>query len=418
MQLAHSRALGRSPLDSCDESLLSQTRWNHDAGIATGPPWIADRHGVHHSSPRKGLMQAKIAAIRTFVLTGIVLISLPVQGFAKELRVGVSGSPPFVMEQGGVLSGISIEIWKDVAKRLNQPYKFVVQPNTNANVKAVADGSVDLAIGPISITPTRLANPKIDFTQPYFHGYEGLLIPQKPPGLITRLRPFIGWAALSSVGLLVTLLFIFGNLIWLAERRKNTEQFPRQYLHGVGNGMWFGLVTLTTVGYGDRAPLSRTGRAIAGVWMVMSLVAVSSITAGLASAFTLSLAELAPSSIRRKGDLRGKRIAVVEGTTSLRWGNSYDINSFLAKNLEEAIQTLQEGKVEGIIFDKAPLRHYLKENKNSKLKLANFPLAIQTYGFVLPMGSPLRNQLNIEILEMERNGETARIEDKLLDFNP
>ena len=360
-------------------------------------------------------MQAKITTIRTIVLTGIVLISLPIQGFAKELRVGVSGSPPFVMEQGGVLSGISIEIWKDVAKRLNQPYKFVVQPNTNANVKAVADGSVDLAIGPISITPTRLANPKIDFTQPYFHGYEGLLIPQKPPGLITRLRPFIGWAALSSVGLLVTLLFIFGNLIWLAERRKNTEQFPRQYLHGVGNGMWFGLVTLTTVGYGDRAPLSRTGRAIAGVWMVMSLVAVSSITAGLASAFTLSLAELAPSSIRGKGDLRGKRIAVVEGTTSLRWGNSYDINSFLAKNLEEAIQTLQEGKVEGIIFDKAPLRHYLKENKNSKLKLANFPLAIQTYGFVLPMGSPLRNQLNIEILEMERNGETERIKDKLLD---
>ena len=149
--------------------------------------------------------------------------------------------------------------------------------------------------------------------------------------------------------------------------------------------------------------------------MVMSLVAVSSITAGLASAFTLSLAELAPSSIRGKGDLRGKRIAVVEGTTSLRWGNLYDINSFLAKNLEGAIQTLQEGKVEGIIFDEAPLRHYLKENKNSKLKLANFPLAIQTYGFVLPMGSPLRNQLNIEILEMERNGETERIKDKLLD---
>ncbi|MCH9771991.1 MAG: transporter substrate-binding domain-containing protein, partial [Cyanobacteria bacterium] len=228
--------------------------------------------------------------IRTLVLTGIVLISLPIQTLAKEvaneLQIGVSGSPPFVIEEDGVLSGISVEIWKDVAERLEQPYKFVVQPNTNANVEAVADGSVDLAIGPISITPTRLANPKIDFTQPYYHGYEGLLIPQKPPGLITRLRPFIGWAALSSVGILITLLFIFGNLIWLAERRKNTEQFPRHYFHGVGNGMWFGLVTLTTVGYGDRAPLSRSGRIIAGIWMVISLVAVSSITAGLASAFT------------------------------------------------------------------------------------------------------------------------------------
>ena len=220
--------------------------------------------------------------LRTLLLTGIVLISLPIQTVARELRVGVSGSPPFVMDKDGELSGISIEIWRDVANRLDQPYKFVVQPNTNASIKAVADGTVDLAIGPISITPNRLANPEIDFTQPYFHGYEGLLIPQKPPGLITRLRPFIGWAALSSVGILVSLLFIFGNLIWLAERRKNTEQFPRQYFHGVGNGMWFGLVTLTTVGYGDRAPLSRSDRTIAGIWMVMSLVAVSSITAGLA----------------------------------------------------------------------------------------------------------------------------------------
>ena len=357
--------------------------------------------------------------IRTLVLTGIVLISLPIQTLAKEvaneLRIGVSGSPPFVMEQDGVLTGISIEIWKDIAERLNQPYKFVVQLNTKANLEAVADGNVDLAIGPISITPTRLANPKIDFTQPYYHGYEGLLIPQKPPSLLRRLHPFIGWAALSSVGILISLLFIFGNLIWLAERRKNTEQFPRHYFHGVGNGMWFGLVTLTTVGYGDRAPLSRSGRIIAGIWMVMSLVAVSSITAGLASAFTLSLAELSPSAIREKADLRGKRIAIIEGTVSQRWGKLYEINAFLAQDLNEAIQDLKHGNVEGVIFDEAPLRHYLKQNKKSKLRLASFPLAIQTYGFVLPMGSPLRNRLNIEILDMERKGVTERIKSKLLD---
>ena len=353
--------------------------------------------------------------LRTLLLTGIVLISLPIQTAAKQLRVGVSGSPPFVMGGEDMLSGISVEIWNDVAERLDQSYEFIIKPNTDANIKAVADGTVDLAIGPISITPARLANPKIDFTQPYFHGFEALLIPKKPPGLITRLRPFIGWAALSSVGILISLLFIFGNLIWLAERRKNTEQFPRQYLHGVGNGMWFGLVTLTTVGYGDRAPLSRTGRTIAGIWMVMSLVAVSSITAGLASAFTLSLAELAPSAIRNKADLRGKKIAVVEGTTSLRWGKLYEINPVLTKDLDEGIKKLKQGEVEGIIFDAAPLRHYLKENKQSKLKLANFPLAIQTYGFVLPMGSPLRNPLNIELLGMERDGETERIENALLD---
>ncbi len=354
-------------------------------------------------------------AMRWLVVTGIVSLSIPISTIAKELRVGVSGSPPFVTNQNNTLGGISIEIWKNAASRLDQPYKFIIQPNTESNIKSVMDGSVDIAIGPISITPDRLANPKVDFTQPYYHGHEGLLLPKKPPGIIARLRPFIGWAALSSVGLLLSILFIFGNLIWLAERRKNPAQFPRQYLHGVGNGMWFGLVTLTTVGYGDRAPLSRSGRAIAGIWMVISLVAVSSITAGLASAFTLSLARLGPSKIQKKSDLKGKVIAVIKGTTSQKWGEVYETDSFLTKNLDEAINLLEEGKVDGVIFDEAPLRYYLKNHKGSTLKLANFPLAIQTYGFVLPTGSQIRNPLNIELLDMQRNGDTKKIQDHLLD---
>ena len=43
-----------------------------------------------------------------------------------------------------------------------------------------------------------------------------------------------------------------GSLIWLAERRRNAEQFAEP-LAGIGSGMWFALVTLTTVGYGDKA---------------------------------------------------------------------------------------------------------------------------------------------------------------------
>ena len=83
--------------------------------------------------------------------------------------------------------------------------------------------------------------------------------------------------------------------------------------------------------------------------------------------------------------------------------------------MNEGIEILKQGKVEGIIFDEAPLKHYLKKNKQSKLKLADFSLAVQTYGFVLPMDSPLRNPLNIELMGMERNGDTEKIESKLLD---
>ena len=79
-----------------------------------------------------------------------------------------------------------------------------------------------------------------------------------------------------------------GSLIWLAERRQNSLRFPLAIRPCFANGMWFALVTLTTVGYGDKAPVTRVGKAITAAWMVISLIAVSSITAGLASTFTCS----------------------------------------------------------------------------------------------------------------------------------
>ena len=58
----------------------------------------------------------------------------------------------------------------------------------------------------------------------------------------------------------MSVLVAVGSMIWLAERRQNSSQFPQAVLPGLANGMWFALVTLTTVGYGDKAPVTRVGK--------------------------------------------------------------------------------------------------------------------------------------------------------------
>ena len=348
------------------------------------------------------------------LLAGLISLAVPAEAMAAVLRVGVSGSPPFVMPRGEVTQGISIQIWEEVASRLNEPFELVHQPNTEANLRALERGDLDLSIGPISITPDRLANPRIDFTQPYFHGKEGLMLPVKAPGLWERFKPFFGWAALSSLGGLMILLFLVGNLIWLAERRRNVEHFPRHYLHGVGNGMWFALVTLTTVGYGDRSPTTKTGRMIAGVWMLMSLLALSSITAGLASAFTVSLSKLEPDAVRERSDLRGKTVSVVAGTTSKTWAKIYGARPKEASSLDQAIDLLAKGEVDAVLFDEAPLRYYLQQTPEAPFKMASFSLANQTYGFVVPMNSDLRTPIDVILLQMQRSGEVKMITDRML----
>ena len=333
---------------------------------------------------------------------------------AAPLKVGVSGEPPFVERAGDKLGGISLTIWREIAGVNNFDYQLVPQPNAQANLDALAAGELDVAIGPITITPQRIAQPGFEFTQPYFYAEEAVLVPRERANVLERLRPLFGVAALSSVGLLLVSLFAVGNLIWLAERRSNHSQFPRHYLRGVGNGMWFALVTLTTVGYGDRAPVSKTGRAITAVWMVVSLIAVSSITAGLASAFTLALARNSRAPISNPAQLRGAVIAVVRGTTSELWDDRMGAKSLASDNLKQAIDLVEQKRAEGVIYDRPALRYFIAQNPKTDLQIAPFDLASQTYGFAVRSGSPLRRPINVTVMSMHQVGEIRNIVDAAL----
>jgi len=333
---------------------------------------------------------------------------------AAPLKVGVSGEPPFVDRADDKFGGISLTVWREIAGSNNLDYQLVAQPNAQANLDALAAGELDVAIGPITITPQRIAQQGFDFTQPYFYAEEAVLVPAERANLLLRLRPLFGFAALSSVGLLLLSLFAVGNLIWLAERRSNHSQFPRQYFHGLGNAMWFALVTLTTVGYGDRTPVSKTGRAIAAVWMVVSLIAVSSITAGLASAFTVALGKSSTAPITTPTQLRGAVIAVVRGTTSELWADRMGARSIDTDSLSEAISLVEQKRAEGVIYDRPALRYYIGQHPKANLQLAPFDLASQTYGFAVRSGSPLLKPINVTVMSMHRVGEIRNIVDRAL----
>ena len=101
-----------------------------------------------------------------------------------------------MIKNGDQLSGISLNIWRRVAEDNNLSYELVEQPSPKAGIEAVHDGEIDVLVGPISITPDRLNLPGVDFTQPYFIGKEGILLPLKPSTLLNRLQVFLGWAVL------------------------------------------------------------------------------------------------------------------------------------------------------------------------------------------------------------------------------
>jgi polar amino acid transport system substrate-binding protein len=355
----------------------------------------------------------KRSAVAVGLLLGLQFLLPPL--IARTLKVGVSGSAPFVIQEEGGSSGISLQVWRRIAEDNNLSYRLIQQATPQKGILALNDGEIDLLVGPISVTPDRLNLPGVDFTQPYFIGKEGILLPLKPSTLLNRLQVFLGWAVLSSVLVLITVLLVVGSLIWLAERRSNSEQFPAQPLPGIASGMWFALVTLTTVGYGDQAPITRIGRGLTAIWMVTSLIAVSSLTASLASAFTLFLSGDTNNSITDPAQLSGQRAAVLEGTSGAELARQRNMRIVPAKTLTAAIDHVLMNRAEAVIFDRPAIRFHLKNNPELAVQLAPFTLAEQTYGFAFRTGDPLRTPLNISILKLQRSGAVEAISKRLLN---
>src|SRR5579883_112147 len=89
----------------------------------------------------------------------------------------------------------------------------------------------------------------------------------------------------GRIFLIIILVLVVGaNVIWLLERSDaDNAFFSTNYLVGIGDAIWYVIVTITTVGYGDKTPLSAGGRLVGGILIIAGVVLVSLFTATTSS---------------------------------------------------------------------------------------------------------------------------------------
>jgi voltage-gated potassium channel len=92
------------------------------------------------------------------------------------------------------------------------------------------------------------------------------------------------WSALHAesiprlVGTFLLILLLSGLGILYLEREANAQQFQT-----VEDGLWWALVTLTTIGYGDKFPITHAGRILAFFVVLVGIGLVGTVTAKIAS---------------------------------------------------------------------------------------------------------------------------------------
>src|SRR4029453_19606675 len=99
-----------------------------------------------------------------------------------------------------------------------------------------------------------------------------------PRGTLPREVP---GAMLWVAGLLV----VSAVIVWLLERHRNPAHFGGAGMRGLGDAIWWSASTMSTVGYGDRTPVTFWGPTTGIVWMFVSIVLVSAFIALASSAF-------------------------------------------------------------------------------------------------------------------------------------
>lgn len=318
------------------------------------------------------------------------------------LRVGVAGTAPFVNDEG---KGISTELWDRMAQHMGVRYTALAYPSVSDALEALEAGQLNAVVGPVSISSSRVA--RVDMTQPYFRSSLSILSRNDELTAWERIKPFFSIRLLYALALFLLILAIVGTLLWLAERKASPEQFPSAPARGIGNGMWCAIVTMSTTGYGDIAPVTLTGRIVAGSWMVISIIFATTMVAGIAS--TLTLTGLGHTVIDKAEKLPRKRVAVLEGSPAAEFVAEHGGVVLPMVNLDSCYAALLDKRVDAVVFDRPQLLYFINREQDGDMAVSPAQYQPQGYGFAFQRDSPFIRKADVELLRMKEDGELKMI---------
>ncbi|MYI36710.1 MAG: glycine betaine/L-proline ABC transporter substrate-binding protein ProX [Acidimicrobiaceae bacterium] len=327
------------------------------------------------------------------------------------LRVAARPLPPFVIYEDRAYSGFEVELVRLVGAQLGMDVEIHAVDTVAKQIDDITRGVAQLGLGGVAITGAR--EEVADFSVPVLDsGLTILTTNDDSRGLGDRILSFLNAIASSD---LPWLLVVFGvavlvaaHMIWWLERRHNPD-FAVPYRKGIWDSFYWSVVTMSTVGYGDKVARGTRGRVLALIWIALGTLVFASFTASIAS--SLAVNELR-SEISGPDDLLGRRVATVVHSAGESYLPSIGVGPVVVDRVDDAYRLLSEGEVEAVVFDAPVLQyHAAREGAGEVITVGSDFQRVQ-YGLMLSeQDAELRERVNLALLDLVESGVYGRLHD-------
>lgn len=280
------------------------------------------------------------------------------------LRIGTCELPPWSVKpstSNPVWSGVAVHLTREAAQQIG------VQTELHAYTfdglrDALARGEVDVAASGIPITPENLS--RFALTPAFDESGLSIATHLRPPLTFLTVidRVFTEQVVLWG-GTLGLMCVLFGTLLWAAERKRNPP-FEGSPARGIAEASWWSVVTMFTVGYGDRVPVTLRGKVLAVVWMSLAFVLVT-VASGLVTS-ALTVQQLRPV-VTGPRELAKARVGCIADTAGQDWLRAANIDFTPYKDYETAVNALASDRVDALVGSTVVLAYLIDRSHSHSL---------------------------------------------------
>ncbi|CTQ31649.1 ion channel [Jannaschia rubra] len=340
-----------------------------------------------------------IRLLAAFALAFLTL-ALPIRAIGQEVSVGVMQAPPFALTDGeGLNTGLTVDLFRLAAEAADIEYTFVALPAGTDPVDALARHDIVLPVEGSAEIESRA-----DLSQPFYTATLGMAAPEDPM-VLRVVKGFVTLDFLRIVAGVAALLFVVGAIVWAFERRTNEEMFHKAPSRGLGDGFWWAGVTLTTIGYGDKAPVTTMGRAIAMIWMLVGLAVSASLTAAV-----VTLASGDGQSIDLPEAVLEKRVAVPVDGSAEAFLKGRGVIAAVVPDPSAALAEIAADRAD-VVVAAAPLLHWANERDGQSLRITTTRWDPVLIAMAFNEGDPLRERMDralLTVIASETGQEVVR----------